>query len=200
MVYTTRELKPLRCCCRDCLYLNGSSSQAPLGSGRVCRSCKKKWVLVEIICSGKKRCLSCVPSSKSLCHSLSNRPISPSTHLIPTSAAVISLHHIWNWVLFIIQILARWQQGSGFNSLGGHRTSLTQGLFAVRHYTWAETQAQRQMCLLVGGGGWTQYGARANKTRSMENSQAAFQEDDLVASCVEEEREILENRETEVSI
>ena len=56
------------------------------------------------------------------------------------------------------------------------------------------------MCLLVGGGGWTQYGARANKTRSMENSQAAFQEDDLVASCVEEEREILENRETEVSI
>lgn len=56
------------------------------------------------------------------------------------------------------------------------------------------------MCLIVGGGGWTQDGASANKTCSMEKSQAAFQEDDLMASCVEEEWEILENQETEASI
>lgn len=87
------------------------------------------------------------------------------------------------------------QSGSVFNSLGGRRKSLSQGLFAVRHYTWAETPGQTQMCLMVGGSGWTQCGASTNKTRTVEKSQDAFQgfmfcqsrHKDLMASCVEEE-------------
>ena len=77
-------VKHLRCCCRDCLYLNGSSSQAPLGSGRVRRSCKKKWVLVNIRSSvqGRRGVCRVWHRQKSPCHSLSYRSISPSTHLI----------------------------------------------------------------------------------------------------------------------
>lgn len=69
---------------------------------------------------------------------------------------------------YFFNLLAKWQSGSGLNSLGGHRKSLTRGLFAARHYTWAETVGQRQMCLMVGGRGWMQCGSYTNKTRTME--------------------------------
>lgn len=42
--------------------------------------------------------------------------------------------------------------GCGFNSLGGHCKSLTLGLFAARHLTWAETWDQRHMWVAADGG------------------------------------------------
>lgn len=80
----------------------------------------------------------------------------------PSQTKLSALHNF--------NLLAKWQSCSGLNSLGGRRKSLTRGLFAVCHYTWAETPGHRQMCIMVGGGGWTQYGASSNKTCTMENA------------------------------
>lgn len=98
-----------------------------------------------------------------------NKSMSPSNHcLYPNflctrrqfaldSHMKLSAHH------FSICSALAVRTDCGFNSLGGRCKSLTQGLFAVRHHTWAETTGQRQMCLIVGGGGCVQYGASINE-------------------------------------
>lgn len=53
------------------------------------------------------------------------------------------------------------QSGSGCNSLGGHRKSLTQGLFAECHDTWAETDTGTADVFCGGWQSIMQYGKSA---------------------------------------
>lgn len=102
------------------------------------------------------------PSNPPLCPTFSHACV---VYIMSSTASQTKLSALHNF-----NLLAKWQSCSGLNSLGGRRKSLTRGLFAVCHYTWAETPGHRQMCIMVGGGGWTQYGASSNKTCTMENA------------------------------
>lgn len=173
MGYTTSELKHRRCCCRaifgdSCIWL-GVHIRLWLGSERVEKFWKKAWLSIS----------PSNPSSLYLIFSLAHHQFT--LHTFTHSRMNLSAPYIFN-------LLAKWQSGGGFSSLGGHRKSLALGLFAARHYTWAETLVcgRRQMCPLVGGWlcGWMQYGASTNKTqRIMENSQDAFHEDVKGFTC-----------------
>lgn len=92
----------------------------------------------KIICSGSRYCryreevvwymlLSKSPSNRSFTLFL---PRMSSVYITSSTDLQMSLSALHNFYFF-----AKWQSGSGFNSLGGHRKSLTRGLFAVRHYT-----------------------------------------------------------------
>ena len=91
-------------------------------------------------------------------HSLSNWSFSPTStfifshtcfELFFTYLHVKSSAHPF---LKLLSTVPAWRD-SGFESLGGRYQSLTQGLFAVRLHTRAETPGQGHMCLKVGGSG-----------------------------------------------
>lgn len=137
-----------------------------LGSGRV-NTTWKKCLLVNMMFffSKESRCVCGIPGVENI----------PAIHCLTGLSLQLALSNfshtcfefIFHWFAFEIKcssflnLLSRVpaRRASGFESLGGCYQSLTQGLFAVRLHTWAETPGQGHMCLKVGGSGWTQYGA-----------------------------------------